>query len=80
MACWAGGSQRTPPLGPSVELPMWPRRAALGGGTARECNHWGRRWSSPSGHEALYWIGGDACGQCHWGFRWSSLWGHYWVE
>eukprot|EP00959_Pyramimonas_sp_CCMP1952_P177841 3716921-Pyramimonas_sp.AAC.1 len=32
---------RTPPLGPSVELPLGPRSSALGAGTACEHPHWG---------------------------------------
>ena len=41
---------RAPPLEPSVELPMGPRNAVLGGGDA--CGpHWGLPWSSTWGHE-----------------------------
>eukprot|EP00959_Pyramimonas_sp_CCMP1952_P222430 4649889-Pyramimonas_sp.AAC.1 len=32
---------RTPPLGPSVELPTGPRNAVLGEGGACEQRHWG---------------------------------------
>eukprot|EP00959_Pyramimonas_sp_CCMP1952_P170193 3555531-Pyramimonas_sp.AAC.1 len=49
---------RTAPLGPSVELPMGPRNAALGGGTACELRHWDLRWGPFWGHETLYWAGG----------------------
>ena len=48
---------RTLPLGPSVELLMGPRNAALGGGTACEPPHWGLRRSSLWGHEPLPWVG-----------------------
>eukprot|EP00959_Pyramimonas_sp_CCMP1952_P443412 9283192-Pyramimonas_sp.AAC.1 len=48
---------RTQSLGPSVELPMEPRRVVLGGGNACECRHWGLRWSTLWGHEALHWVG-----------------------
>eukprot|EP00959_Pyramimonas_sp_CCMP1952_P231792 4844439-Pyramimonas_sp.AAC.1 len=48
---------RAVPLGPSVELPMGPRSAALGGGTACGLCHWDLRWSSLWGHEALPWVG-----------------------
>eukprot|EP00959_Pyramimonas_sp_CCMP1952_P066132 1380722-Pyramimonas_sp.AAC.1 len=34
---------------------MWPRNAALGGGTARESGRCDLRWSSPWGHEAPPW-------------------------
>eukprot|EP00959_Pyramimonas_sp_CCMP1952_P164479 3438670-Pyramimonas_sp.AAC.1 len=47
---------RTVPRGPSVELPMGPRSAVLGGGTACGLRHWDLRWSSLWGHEALYWV------------------------
>eukprot|EP00959_Pyramimonas_sp_CCMP1952_P277824 5807199-Pyramimonas_sp.AAC.1 len=47
---------RTAPLGPSVELPMEPRNAALGGRTACELRHGCLRWSSLWGHEALPWV------------------------
>eukprot|EP00959_Pyramimonas_sp_CCMP1952_P004794 100636-Pyramimonas_sp.AAC.1 len=47
---------RTPPVGPSVELPMGPRIAALGEGTACEHPQWGLRWSSRWGHETLPWM------------------------
>eukprot|EP00959_Pyramimonas_sp_CCMP1952_P325579 6814347-Pyramimonas_sp.AAC.1 len=45
---------RTPPLEPSVELPMGPRNVALR--VADACGHpnWGFRWSSLWGHETLY--------------------------
>eukprot|EP00959_Pyramimonas_sp_CCMP1952_P401983 8423380-Pyramimonas_sp.AAC.1 len=43
----------TPPLGPSAQLPMGPRNAALGEGDARELRHWDLDWSSLWGHEAL---------------------------
>eukprot|EP00959_Pyramimonas_sp_CCMP1952_P217239 4543451-Pyramimonas_sp.AAC.1 len=46
---WGNRRMRTPPLGPSVERPMWPRNAALGGGTACGHPHWGLRWSSLMG-------------------------------
>ena len=47
-----GKRMRAPPLGPSVELPMGPRNAALGEGTACELRHWDLWWSSLRGHEA----------------------------
>eukprot|EP00959_Pyramimonas_sp_CCMP1952_P113486 2371999-Pyramimonas_sp.AAC.1 len=47
---------RTPPFGTSVELPMGPRSAALGGGDARERRRCSLRWSSLWGHEQLYWV------------------------
>eukprot|EP00959_Pyramimonas_sp_CCMP1952_P452007 9463832-Pyramimonas_sp.AAC.1 len=37
---------RIQPPGPSVQLPMRPRSAVLGGGNAREHRHWGLRWRS----------------------------------
>eukprot|EP00959_Pyramimonas_sp_CCMP1952_P047125 983724-Pyramimonas_sp.AAC.1 len=48
---------REQPLGPSVEPLMGPRSAALGWGTACESSHWGLRWVSTWGHEALPWVG-----------------------
>eukprot|EP00959_Pyramimonas_sp_CCMP1952_P279949 5852997-Pyramimonas_sp.AAC.1 len=36
----------TPPLGHSVDLPMGPRSAVLGGGDACGHLHWGLTWSS----------------------------------
>eukprot|EP00959_Pyramimonas_sp_CCMP1952_P127702 2671057-Pyramimonas_sp.AAC.1 len=47
---------RTPPLGPSVEPPMRPRRAVHGEGNACEHRRWGLRWNPLWGHEALYWV------------------------
>eukprot|EP00959_Pyramimonas_sp_CCMP1952_P034592 725165-Pyramimonas_sp.AAC.1 len=67
---------REQPLGPSLELPMGPRNAALRGGTARESSHWGLRWSSLWGHETLPWAGEPPCESSHWGLRWSFPWGH----
>merc|ERR1712091_640988 len=52
-----GRRMRTPPLGPSVELPMGPRNAVLGGGDACGHPHLGLRWSSLWGHETLSWVG-----------------------
>eukprot|EP00959_Pyramimonas_sp_CCMP1952_P379355 7946454-Pyramimonas_sp.AAC.1 len=52
-----GRRMRTPPLGPSVELPMGPRNAVVGGGDACEHRQSGRGWSAVWGHETLYWIG-----------------------
>ena len=48
---------RTAPLGPSVELPLGPRNAVLGGGDACGLRHWDLRWSSLWGHETLSWMG-----------------------
>ena len=42
---------RPPSLGPSVELPMGLRNAALGEGTACDPPQWGLRRSSLWGHE-----------------------------
>eukprot|EP00959_Pyramimonas_sp_CCMP1952_P176998 3699442-Pyramimonas_sp.AAC.1 len=36
---------------------MWPRSAVLDGGDACGHRHWGLRWSSLCGHEALCWVG-----------------------
>eukprot|EP00959_Pyramimonas_sp_CCMP1952_P446757 9354679-Pyramimonas_sp.AAC.1 len=47
----------TPPLGQSVELPVGPRHAVLSWKCARGRRHWGIRWSSLWGHEALCWVG-----------------------
>eukprot|EP00959_Pyramimonas_sp_CCMP1952_P425206 8906590-Pyramimonas_sp.AAC.1 len=47
----------TPPLGPLVELPMGTRGAAQRGCPACERSHWGFRWSSLCGHDALCWVG-----------------------
>eukprot|EP00959_Pyramimonas_sp_CCMP1952_P031201 654011-Pyramimonas_sp.AAC.1 len=47
-----GGRMWTLPLKVSVELPMGPRSAVLGGGLAFGHRHLGLRWSSPWGHEA----------------------------
>eukprot|EP00959_Pyramimonas_sp_CCMP1952_P187181 3914233-Pyramimonas_sp.AAC.1 len=47
-----GRRMRAPPLRPSVELPMGPRHAAVGGGNA--CEHPGLQWSTLWGHEKLY--------------------------
>eukprot|EP00959_Pyramimonas_sp_CCMP1952_P405017 8488426-Pyramimonas_sp.AAC.1 len=61
---------RTSPLGPSVELPMGPQNAVLGGADACERCHWGLRYSSLLGHG----LGGaDACKRRHCGLRWSAL-------
>eukprot|EP00959_Pyramimonas_sp_CCMP1952_P209941 4392601-Pyramimonas_sp.AAC.1 len=48
---------RTAPLGHSLELPLGPPNAVLGGGTACGLRHWDLWWSSLWGHEALYWVG-----------------------
>ena len=48
---------RAAALGPSVELPVGPRNAVLGGADACEFRHWDRRWSSLWGHETLPWVG-----------------------
>eukprot|EP00959_Pyramimonas_sp_CCMP1952_P285061 5960342-Pyramimonas_sp.AAC.1 len=67
---------RTEPLGPSVELPLGPRNAVLGEGDARGLRHWGLRWSSLWGHEALYRVRGGRM-HCTTGTnRWRSFWGH----
>ena len=50
---WVGETNANCATGPSVELPMGPRDAVLGGGDACECSHWGLRWSSLRGHETL---------------------------
>eukprot|EP00959_Pyramimonas_sp_CCMP1952_P020218 426676-Pyramimonas_sp.AAC.1 len=47
---------RSAPLGQSVELPMDPRSAVLGGGDACGLRHWDLRRSSRWGHETLYWV------------------------
>eukprot|EP00959_Pyramimonas_sp_CCMP1952_P371023 7770276-Pyramimonas_sp.AAC.1 len=57
-----GERMRTPPLGPSLELPLGPRTAALGGGDACMCIHWGLPLNSLWGHEALYSVGGTHAG------------------
>eukprot|EP00959_Pyramimonas_sp_CCMP1952_P352469 7384907-Pyramimonas_sp.AAC.1 len=44
---------RTLPLEPSVDQPMGPRSAVLGGGGACGHCHWSLRWSSLGGHETL---------------------------
>eukprot|EP00959_Pyramimonas_sp_CCMP1952_P363222 7606307-Pyramimonas_sp.AAC.1 len=41
-----GRRMRAAPLGPSVELPMGPRNAVLGGGDACGLRYWDRQWSS----------------------------------
>eukprot|EP00959_Pyramimonas_sp_CCMP1952_P206663 4321690-Pyramimonas_sp.AAC.1 len=41
-----GKRMREQPHGPSVGLPMGPRSAALGEGSACESSHWRLRWSS----------------------------------
>eukprot|EP00959_Pyramimonas_sp_CCMP1952_P328344 6874245-Pyramimonas_sp.AAC.1 len=43
---------RAAPLGPSLELPMGPRRAVLGVGDACGLRFWDFRWSSVWGHDA----------------------------
>eukprot|EP00959_Pyramimonas_sp_CCMP1952_P344279 7210675-Pyramimonas_sp.AAC.1 len=48
---------RTPPLRPSVKLPMGPQSAVQREGTACERSNWGLRWNSLWGHETLYWVG-----------------------
>ena len=48
---WGWNRVRTLPLGPSVELPMGPRSAVLGRGTACDRGHWGLRRSSLWGRE-----------------------------
>eukprot|EP00959_Pyramimonas_sp_CCMP1952_P030104 631241-Pyramimonas_sp.AAC.1 len=49
---------RTAPLGPSVELPLGPRSAVLGGADSWELRHWNLRCRSLWGHETLCWVGG----------------------
>ena len=51
-----GGRMRAPPLGPSVELPMGPRNAVLGGGDACAPPYLDLRWSSLWVHETLCWV------------------------
>eukprot|EP00959_Pyramimonas_sp_CCMP1952_P293981 6148379-Pyramimonas_sp.AAC.1 len=46
-----GRHMRTPPLRPSVELPLGPRRAVLCGRAALEHRQWGIRWSSLWGND-----------------------------
>ena len=52
-----GAAMRALPLWPSMELPMGPRkcegRAVLGKEDACDRGHWGLRWSSLRGYEAL---------------------------
>eukprot|EP00959_Pyramimonas_sp_CCMP1952_P262905 5497466-Pyramimonas_sp.AAC.1 len=61
---------RTEPLGPSVELPMGPRSAVMGGVDACGSRQWSLRWSPQWGHEACEGracMGGvDACEPCQW--------------
>eukprot|EP00959_Pyramimonas_sp_CCMP1952_P278823 5829934-Pyramimonas_sp.AAC.1 len=45
-----------PRMGPSVLLPVGPRNAVLGVADACAHPHWGLRWSSVWGHEAMYWV------------------------
>eukprot|EP00959_Pyramimonas_sp_CCMP1952_P412184 8637251-Pyramimonas_sp.AAC.1 len=49
---------QTVPLKPSVELPIGPRGAVLGGEDACELCNWDLRRSSLWGHETLYWVVG----------------------
>eukprot|EP00959_Pyramimonas_sp_CCMP1952_P038450 804612-Pyramimonas_sp.AAC.1 len=51
---------RTAPLEPSVELPLGPRSAVLGGEDACEVRHWDLQWSFVWCHETL-----DCVGQTH---------------
>eukprot|EP00959_Pyramimonas_sp_CCMP1952_P361645 7573944-Pyramimonas_sp.AAC.1 len=70
-----GKRMRTPPLGPSVELPMGPRNASLGGGPACEHRQWGLRWGSLVMGQVNAVLGGGSAGEHRgWGLRWSSLW------
>eukprot|EP00959_Pyramimonas_sp_CCMP1952_P336861 7053739-Pyramimonas_sp.AAC.1 len=79
---------RTPPLGPSVELPMGPRSAVLGEGNRIRTPPLGPSVELPMGprnaalgggtacehrHETLYWVGGTACEHRHWDLRWIPL-------
>ena len=48
----------TRPLGPSVELPMGPRNAVLGGRGACGHGNCGFPRSSLWGHETLSWVAG----------------------
>ena len=56
-----GRRMRTPPLGPSVELPMGPRNAALGGGHESQLVnvhkefHRRPQWHRPHGGPAPFW-------------------------
>ena len=64
-------------LEPEVALPM---TYEMGGASACKRRHWGRRWSSPWGHESHEGCaamgGADACKRRQRGRRWSSPLGH----
>eukprot|EP00959_Pyramimonas_sp_CCMP1952_P442476 9262955-Pyramimonas_sp.AAC.1 len=49
-----GGRRWYTPLGPSVELPMEPRKAVLGVADACGTPHWGPRWNSLRGSAMWY--------------------------
>eukprot|EP00959_Pyramimonas_sp_CCMP1952_P065150 1360124-Pyramimonas_sp.AAC.1 len=66
---------RAPPLWPAVELPVGPRNAALGGGTACGHPHWGFG-GALCGATKRCPGRGTAWGRPHWGLRWSPLWSH----
>eukprot|EP00959_Pyramimonas_sp_CCMP1952_P021710 457522-Pyramimonas_sp.AAC.1 len=58
--CWVGQTHvdtATGALGGAPYGPPGPRSAVLDGGDARGHHHWGLRWSSLWGHEALCWVG-----------------------
>eukprot|EP00959_Pyramimonas_sp_CCMP1952_P197872 4138189-Pyramimonas_sp.AAC.1 len=61
-----GERMRTAPPGPSVELPVGPRSAVVGGRGACGLRHWDLRRSSLRGHETLYWVGGTHADCCRW--------------
>eukprot|EP00959_Pyramimonas_sp_CCMP1952_P084307 1763410-Pyramimonas_sp.AAC.1 len=70
-----GGRMRYPPLGPSVELPMGPRRAALC--VADACGTpTGAFGGAPYGATKRFTRCGRRMWYPHWGLTWSSLWGH----
>eukprot|EP00959_Pyramimonas_sp_CCMP1952_P403578 8456968-Pyramimonas_sp.AAC.1 len=54
MPKWASRTHAGVPQGASVEIPMGPRNAVLGG---RRTHHWGFRRCSLWGHEAQYCVG-----------------------
>eukprot|EP00959_Pyramimonas_sp_CCMP1952_P412726 8648431-Pyramimonas_sp.AAC.1 len=57
------------PLGPTAELPMGPRSAALGGGAACYLPPLGPSAELPMGQRNAALGGGSACELRHWGHR-----------
>eukprot|EP00959_Pyramimonas_sp_CCMP1952_P041451 866978-Pyramimonas_sp.AAC.1 len=56
------------PLEPSVEFPMRPLNAVMGGGDARGHCHWSLRWNFIWGRETLSWVAVTHTNASTWAF------------